>query len=159
MRNFKIVAVAGFLVLLGGVGVRYAVERGSMGGRATEMAASALSMVESGVVLCGEARMSAVGELANQQPYLCFAQHLRECSPANLVASVEQGKIKYSRTIQDLRNGRCMVREVYTAIAKPDLIGKSMLCAYDPNLSLDQPINYRDCTGELRDELFNRLPQ
>jgi len=159
MRTFNIIIIVGLIALIGGVGIRYSLESGKAVPVNGQASVISTVLEDANIPHCGEAIMSEKGVLSDQQPYMCFARHLQECSPADFIAVIDSGNIKYSRTIKELRDGQCFVKESYTAVAKKDLIGKSMLCAYDPKLPLSQEINYRNCTGELRDELFNRLPQ
>jgi hypothetical protein len=164
MRTTKILIVLGLISLFAGTGIHYIVDHsGQMAIMDTTQAPGQAAAVDvfvppANLVHCGESTMSKTGKLINQEAYACFEQHLLNCAPADFVAVVDGGNIKYSRTIMERQGQQCMVRESYLSIAKHDLIGKGMTCAYNPMLPMTQEINYRNCTGALRDELFNRLP-
>ncbi len=165
MKAITIISALGVAALVGGVGLHYAVDQGShvvlresIQPQTTAAAVDTFTP-PANVVHCGEAALLKNGKLSNQEAFDCFQQHLLNCSPADFIAVRDNGNIKYSRTIIEAKGPQCMVREAYIAIAKTDLVGKGMTCAYNPLLPLSQEINYRSCVGILRDELFNQLPQ
>lgn len=164
MKKILIFIFIGLAAIAGGVGVHYATSRVDsvrvvvdLPKEAVQASVAEVFTPPLNVVHCGESAMLKNGKLTDQKAYDCFEQYLRSCSPADFVAITENGNIKYLRTIIESRSGTCLVREAYLAIAKADLIGKSMTCAYNPTLPFTQVINYRNCVGTLRDELFNRL--